>query len=85
MSWLEKIHVEDRAKMDTVQDYLIKLGIKPRIHLWEISIFPLNNVIVRPIEIMNRADKNWAHFKKTKYFKNQSFQNISFLKVDLLV
>ena len=26
-------------------NFLIKLGIKPRIHLWEISIFPLNNVI----------------------------------------
>ena len=23
MSWLEKIYVEDRAKIDTVQDYLI--------------------------------------------------------------
>ena len=34
---------------------------------------------------MNRADKNWAHFLKTKYFKNQSFQKISFIKVNLLV
>ena len=33
-------------------------------HLVEISIFPLNNVTVRPTKIMNRADKNWAHFKK---------------------
>ena len=24
--------------------------------------FSLNNVIVRPTKIMNRADKNWAHF-----------------------
>ena len=23
----------------------------------------------------NRADKNWAHFYKTKYFKNQRFIN----------
>ena len=34
---------------------------------------------------MNRDDKNWAHFQKTKYFKNQRFQKISFIKVDLLV
>ena len=71
--------------LDTVQDFLIKLGIKPRMHLLEIGIFSLYHVIVRPTKIMNRADKNWAHFQKTKYFKNQSFQKISFLKVDLLV
>ena len=34
---------------------------------------------------MNRADENWAHFYKTKYFENQSFQKISFIRVDLLV
>ena len=51
-----------RPFLDTVQDFLIKLGIKPRMHLWKISIFPLNHVIVRPTKIMNRADKNWAHF-----------------------
>ena len=45
-----------------VQDFLIKLGIKPLMHLFEISTFSLNNVIVRLTKIMNRADKNWAHF-----------------------
>ena len=69
------------CSLDTVQDFLIMLGIKPCMHLWEISIFSLNNVIVRPIKIMNRADKNWAHFQKTKYSKNQSFQTISFIKL----
>ena len=49
-------------KVDTVQDVLIKLGIKPRMHCWEISIFLLNNVIARPTKTMNRPDKNWAHF-----------------------
>ena len=48
--------------LDTVQDFLIKLGIKPHMHLWKINILSLNNVIVRPTKIMNRADKNWAHF-----------------------
>ena len=50
------------AALDTVQDFLIKLGIKPRMHIWEISILSLNNVIIRPTKIMNRADKNWVHF-----------------------
>ena len=53
MSWLEKIHVEDRAKIDTVQNYLIRLGIKPSMHLWEISIFPQNNVTIRKLKIIN--------------------------------
>ena len=35
MSWLEKIHVEDRAKIDTVQDYLIKLGLKEKCTLFD--------------------------------------------------
>ena len=48
--------------LDTVQDFLIKLGIKPRMHLWEISILSLNNVIAKPTKIMNKADKNWAQF-----------------------
>ena len=80
-----ELHTVNHYKLETVQDFLIKLGIKPRMHVWEISIFSLNNVIVRPTKIMNRADKNWAHFQKTKYFKIQSFRKISFIKVDLLV
>ena len=60
-------------QLDTVQDFLIKFGIKPRMHLWEISIFSLNNAIVRPIKNFNGADKNCAHFQKAKYFKNENF------------
>ena len=26
-------------RLETVQDFLMKLGIKPRMHLWEMSIF----------------------------------------------
>ena len=50
--------------LETVQDFLIKLGIKPLlcIYLLEISIFSLNDVILRLAKIMNRANKNWAHF-----------------------
>ena len=50
------------ARIDTVQDFLIKLGIKPRMHLLEIGIFPLYHVIIIPTKIMNRGVKNWAHF-----------------------
>ena len=48
--------------VDTFQDFLIKLDIKPLIHLLEISIFSLNNIILRLTTIMKRADKNRAHF-----------------------
>jgi hypothetical protein len=60
--------------LESFQDFWIKLAIKPRMHLLEIGIFSLNNVIIRPTKIMNRADKNWAHFFKSilkiKIFKN---------------
>ena len=52
-------------RLETVQDFLIKLGIKPLMYLLEISIFSLNNVIIRLTKIMNRAtkqNKSWAHF-----------------------
>ena len=49
--------------VETVQDFLNKLDIKPLRHLLKISIFSLNNVILRLNKIMNRADKNWALFK----------------------
>ena len=39
--------------LDTVQDFLIKLGIKPRLHILKVSIFSLNHVIVRLTKIMN--------------------------------
>ena len=45
-----------------VQDFLIKLDMKPCMHLVETSIFSLDPVIVTPTKIMNRADKNWANF-----------------------
>ena len=48
--------------VESVQDFLIKLDMKPCMHLVETSIFSLNPVIVRPTKIMNRADKNWAQF-----------------------
>ena len=54
--------VADAWPIETVQDFLIKLDIKPLMHLLKISVYSLNNVILRVTKIMNRADKNWAHF-----------------------
>ena len=48
--------------LDTVQDFLIEVGIKSRVHLLEIGVLSLYNVILRPTTLTNRADKNWAHF-----------------------
>jgi hypothetical protein len=51
------------SMLDTVQDFLIKLGIKPPMHLHiGNKHFSLNHVIVRPTKIMNRATKIWANF-----------------------
>ena len=37
----------------TVQDFLIKLDMKPCMHLVEISIFSLNHVIIRLTKVTN--------------------------------
>ena len=44
--------------VETVQDFLIKLDIKPLMHLLEISIFSLNNDLVRLTKIMNNPVKD---------------------------
>ena len=47
-----KLYVSE-AGLDTVKDFLIKLDMKSRMRLVEISIFFLNNVTVRLTNIMN--------------------------------
>ena len=71
-------------QVETVQDFLLKLDMKPCLHLVEISIFSLNLVIVRPTKYMNRADKKQAQFQEIKYLKNPIFQKY-FIIVGLLV
>jgi hypothetical protein len=44
------------CQLDTVQDFLIKLGIKLCLHVLKISILSLNHVIVRPTKIMNKLN-----------------------------
>ena len=71
--------------LETVQDFLIKLGIKPRMHLLEISIFSINHIIVRPAKIMNNLLKDckirtfkvtFQHQKSTESFQFFSVKNI---------
>ena len=54
-------------------------------HVVETIIFSLYHVIVRPAKIIKGDDKNWAHFQKIQYFKNQNCQKIFLIKNGLLV
>ena len=60
--------------VDTFQDYLIAGHVKPCKHVLEISISPLNHVIVRPTKTPKLGDKNWTSFLEIKCFINWSFQ-----------
>ena len=44
---------EEIGRGGTVQDFFINLVIKPLMHLLEISIFSINNDIVRLTKILN--------------------------------
>ena len=57
--WLphKQIFVTTAQIIDTIQDFLCKLGMKPYMHLVEISIFWLNHVIVRPTKIIKDTRK----------------------------
>ena len=46
------------CSLDTIQKFLIKLDIKPLLHLLEISIFSLNNDLIRLTKIMNNLVKD---------------------------
>ena len=58
-----------------------ELGIKPRMHLVEISIFSPNHVIVRPSKIMNRADKNRHIFRKESAFEIKVFKEFHYSQI----
>ena len=45
-------HTMSAARLDTIQDFLFKLGMKACMHLVEISIFSLNHCIIRPTKII---------------------------------
>ena len=73
--WMTYVDKWTALLLESVQDFLIKLDIKPCMYLVEISISSLKLVIVRFTKIMNRGDKNWAHFKEMKYLKIKIFKN----------
>ena len=51
--------------LDAIQDLFCKFGMKPHVHLVEISIFSLNHVIIRLTKIMN----NFLKHLKIRTFK----------------
>ena len=71
-------------QLETVQDFLIKLDIKPLIHLLEISVFSLNNDLVRLTKIMNNLVKDLKILSFKVIFQclklSESFQKIFSVK-----
>ena len=61
--------------LDTFQDILIMLGIKPHLHILKISVFTLNNLILRLTKNMEKSWQKLGTFfvnevlKKSKFFK----------------
>ena len=65
-----------------VQDFLIKLGIKPHLRILKISIFSLNHVIIRPTKIMKKLLKVCKINRVFLiFFENFDFKSILFLKM----
>ena len=64
-------YIPKYVSIETVQDFLIKLGIKPNMHILEIIIFPLNYVIVRPTKIVNNLLKDCKIGTFKVLFKHQ--------------
>ena len=65
MSFFCLFSVHGTCIVETVQDFLIKLDIKPLMHLLKISILSLNNDSIRLTKIMNKLVKDC----KTRTFK----------------
>ena len=65
--------ISKQKDLETVQDFLITLGIKPSLHILKIIICSLNHVIVRPTKIMNNIPKvcKICTFKVIFDIKNQ--------------
>ena len=73
--------------LDTFKAFLLELGMKPHMHLLEISIFSLNNVTVKPAKIMNGADKKLVPFLENQVptLRIKHFKKYSKYKLGLLV
>ena len=73
-AFVEIVQIPDERNgwvVEFVQDFLIKLDMKPCIHLVEISIFSLYHVIIRLTKIMNNL---------LKHLKIRTFKVISFVE-----
>ena len=71
-------HYASSRKLETFQDLLIKLGIKPLMPVLEISMFSLNNVIMSDLPKFEQSQKKFGTFfvnLKIEFSKN--FINIS--------
>ena len=68
-------------RLETVQDFLIKLDIKPLMHLLEMSIYSLNNDLLRLTKIMNKLVKDLKILSFKVIFQRlklvESFQKLS--------
>ena len=64
-------------RVETVQDFLIKLDIKPQVRLLEISIFSLNNDLVRLTKLMNNPVKDLKILRFKVIFKRLKLVNLS--------
>ena len=72
-SFDEKSFAFSHTMCETVQDFLIKLSLKPLMHLLEIIIFSLNNNIVRlnkiiSFQVIFQCLKLVESFQKKKKF-----------------
>ena len=89
------IQLDIACTVESFQDFLIKLDIKPRMYLVEIRIFSLNNVTVRLTKILNNllehlkirtsksffCVKNWSNLsEKKKFYEEYSTRRPTFIK-----
>ena len=74
--------------VEIVQEFLLEIAIKSHMHLVEIAMFAIYHFIIRTTKVANRAKKSCTYFHKIincKLFRKSEFQNISRIKVGLLV
>ena len=65
------------GRINTVQDFLNKLGIKPRMHLLEINTF---QYVLQLLYVQNYEQRRQKLGTYLEYFKNQSFRKNLILK-----
>ena len=83
-----------KCAIESLHDFLIKLDMKPWMHLVKISIFSLNHVIIRLTKVMNNSIEhlkigtfnviflcqNWSNLSKKKFYEKPSTRRPTFIK-----